>query len=167
MQLERLRRGSKQVGREEAKTLLAHIHLRKLVGEPGYRSLPIRRLLTEPRCIDVFWFLRRTSIVRRLCSGLRRDLLLGKLSLRGETGSEELGRLSGLIGDGTVGGTRRSSHRVRAIVRLRLACCILSTFSMMRGLRGRRCTWSGIEARAHALRIGERWLPLRSARCGF
>ena len=165
MQLERLRRGSKQVGREEAKTLLAHIHLRELVGKPSNRGLPICRLLTKPWRIDVLRFLRSTSIVRRLCSGLRWNLLLGELALRSETGSEELGLLRGLSGDGTVGRTWRSNHCVRAIVSLRLACSILSTFSVVRGLRGRRCAWSGTWA--HAFGIREWWLPLGSARCGF
>ena len=167
MQLERLRRGSKQVRGEETETLLAHIHLRKLVGETSDRGLPICWLLTKSWRIDVLWFLRSTSVVRRLCSGLGRGLLLRELAFRGETGGEELGRLSRLSGDGTVGWTRRSNHCVRAIVGLRLACCILSTLCMMRRLRGRRCTRRGIEAWAHGLGIREGWLPLCSTRRGF
>ena len=162
MQLERLRRGGKQIRSEEAETLLAHTHLRKLVGKSSNRGLPVRRLLTEPWRSDVLRFLWRTSIVWGLRSGLRRNLLLGELALRGETRGEELGLLSRLSRDGTVGRARRDDHRIRAIVSLRLTGRILSTFCVMRRLRGWGCTWSRIEAWAlHALGIRKGRFPLR------
>ena len=168
MKLKRLGRGGEQVSREQTKALLAHVHLRELVGKPSDPRRLIHRTLPKSRRIDVLRLLRCAPVVRRLCCRLASDLLLRELALRRETGCEELGWGSGLARNGGIcgpyGGGR---HCVRAVIRLGLACCILPTFCVMRSLRRRGCARRWVQSRGHALGIGVRRFPLRPSRSGF
>lgn len=165
MELERLGRGGEQVGCKQAETLLAHVHLRKLVGKSGHRGLLVCRLLAKSWSIDVLWLLRCTSIIRLLCSRL--GLLLRELIIRCETGGEKLGGLSGLSGNGAVCRPWWGSHGFRPVIRLRLACCILPAFWMVGRLRGRGRAWVRVQTRVHAFWVGEGRFPLRPARCSL
>lgn len=161
MEFKRLGRCSEQVSGEETEALLADVHLRELVCERTDSRLLVHRPLPEPWLVDVLRLRLRSSIVRRL-SWLA-YLLLCELALGGETGSEELRRLCRLARHRTVRGTRRRCNRVRAVVRLRLAGCILPTFCVMLAWR-----WGGGRDRVQgALRVKERLLPLRPPRRGF
>ena len=166
MKLKRLGRRSEEVGGEETEALLAHVHLPELVCERTDSRLLVCRSLTEPRRIDVLRFRWRTSVVGRL-SRLTRHLLCCKPTLRGETGREQLRGLRRLAGNGAICGPGGRCYRVRAVVCLRLASCILPTFwvvvSLRRWGRGR----GGVHRAVHAFGVREGGLPLRPARRSF
>ena len=125
MKLERLGRGGEQVSREQTKALLAHVHLRELVGKPSDPRRLVHRALPKSRRIDVLRLLRCAPVVRRLCCRLASDLLLRELALRRETGSEELRRLRRLAWEleaGTALYAGPAGPTGDAIVSARYAC---------------------------------------------
>lgn len=163
MQFERVRRSSKEVSCEQPGTLLPHTHLRELVRQRVNARRLVRRALSKPGCVDVFRLLLGLPIVRCL-SGLSTYLLLRELAVSRETWSEQLRLLlSRLRGDSAVRRASRRGYRVRAVVRLRLTGCILTSFCVV-GLCGwGRCTRRGVEA----FGVREGRFPLRSASRGL
>lgn len=162
MQLERVRRSSKEISCEQPGTLLSDTHLRELVRQRVYARRLVRRALPKPGCIDVFRLLLGLPIVRCL-SGLSTYLLLRELTVSREARSKQLRLLlSWLRGDAAIRRARRG-YRVRAVVRLRLTGCILTSFCVVGLCGGRGCARRGVEA----FGVREGRFPLRPTSCGL